>query len=479
MVKALLLIALLVNGTANAAALIAQLDKTESALGEPVSLTIQARGLSLDTLDITPLVASFEVFARTLSRSADSETLVLTLYPRMTGALRIPALQVGTLRTVARLMNVTDGSATVPRVTANWTLDPVAPLVNQPTRLTLSICDDGSLQWQRPLLPTRSGRLLRALGEAEGRGERVGEPCTLHQYHWSLIATQSGTATLRVPMLDAGRFGQRLRFPGPERAFQATGLPAWLPEHVPPVAPHIQSGPLPSRWPLQRPLAWHFQVTGGYSAEGLKALIDLQLHASSALGMYPPLIEEVAMDDAASPLSRYDVTLFVQPRESGSITLPTLRLPWYDGSRQQLASAVVSARTLTVFDPRWILGQQAAAGLAGLLLLGGLFWQIRRMVSWRLARRRGLRAIRQAHDVEALAQALRQFSLTGQAAAPSLGEWVRRLRQEGVACEVKDVVSQLEQQQFGLAACSLDELKQNFLRVLAPARPRKVLRGRR
>ena len=89
MVKALMLMALLACNAASAASLTAQVDKSAVALGEPVSLSVQARGLSLDTLDITPLLARFDVFARTLSRGTDSETLVLTLYPRVAGALRI------------------------------------------------------------------------------------------------------------------------------------------------------------------------------------------------------------------------------------------------------------------------------------------------------------------------------------------------------------------------------------------------------
>ena len=73
--------------------LTAQLDRTTVALGEPVSLTVQARGLNLDALDVGPLGARFDVSGRTLSRDADSETLVLTLYPRAAGVMHIPSLQ--------------------------------------------------------------------------------------------------------------------------------------------------------------------------------------------------------------------------------------------------------------------------------------------------------------------------------------------------------------------------------------------------
>ncbi len=475
MVRKLLFLALLVNGMVHAASFTARLDKSAITLGEPVSLTLEAKGLSLDELDITPITSHFDVAARTLSRGTDTETLVLTLYPRGSGVLRVPSLQVNAQRTAMLALNVAEGSETVSRVSASWSLTPASPLVNQPTRLTLSICDDGSLQWQRPALPTATGRLLRTLGEEEDEGRHGEAPCTLHQFHWSLIATQSGPTSLGIPMINANRFGQRLRFPGPMVEYQVRALPAWLPDAAPPVEPLVRAEPLPSRWPVNRPLSWRFQVTGGYSVEGLKTLLDLQLRESPELGLYPPLIEAVAMDDRASPLSRYAVTLYFQPRQSGELKLPVVRLPWYDAAQGQLVSTDIQARLLTVFDPFWRKLAWVASGIGGVLLLGGLIWQVRSMVRWRLARRQGLQRIRQAQDVAGLAQAVRQFSLTGQTAALSLGDWVRQMQQEAVACEVAAAVSQLEQQQFGQATLSLVELKQIFLHALARTRPKRSL----
>lgn len=482
MVRLGMLMVLLGCSAAHAASLSAQLDRATAALGEPLSLTVEARSLDLDALDLTPLDAHFEIFARTRSRGADSETLVLTLYPRMTGALPVPPLQLDTRRTPVLPLTVTDGSDAIPRVSAHWTLEPAetepnqgrpgAPLrVSQPARLSLSICDDGSLQWQRPALPPQTGRVVRALGEDEGEGVRAGETCILHRFHWALLATREGAATLDIPMLDASRFGQRLRFPGPSLNFEAAALPAWLPEHVPPVAPVVRADPLPARWPLQRPLSWRFEVTGGYSADSLKALLDLQLRESAALGVYPPLIEAVPPDDLNSPLSRYAVTLFLRPRESGTVTLPALNLSWYDPARGRLASRALSGHSIEVFDPRWRLVGQMAGGLAGVVLLVVLTWQVRRTARWRLARRHGLRAIRQARDVSELAQAVRRFSLAGRPAASSLREWQRRMAQETGACDVAGAVCLLEQQRFGQTAPTLAVLQQALLQELAKARP--------
>ena len=473
MVRKLLSMALLANGMAHAASLTAQLDKSAITLGEPVSLSIQAKGLSLDMLNITPLTASFDVSSRTLSRGTDSETLVLTLYPRATGALMVPPLQLQTLRTAAQALKVVDGSDTVPRVTAIWVMDHVAPWVNQPIRLTLAICDDGSLQWQRPGLPISSGRLLRVLGEEEGEGKRGDEPCTLHQFHWSLIATQGGAAVLEVPMLNATHFGQPLRFPGPSLNYRAQALPPWLPKLAPPVAPKVLAVPLPTRWPLNRPLNWRFQVTGGYSVEGLRSLLELQLRDTPDLGIYPSLIEAVSLDDPASPLSRYDVTLFFQPRKRGVLSLPVLRLPWYDTIRGQLMGTELKANTLTVFNPRWKWAAYLVGGGLGALLLGILIWNMQQAIRWRMARRRGLSRIRQAETVEALAHAVRQFSLSGLPVAPSLGAWKQRLQQEAMRCPVDEAVSRLAQCQFGPRRVELSELQQALLQALAQTRPRR------
>jgi hypothetical protein len=472
MVKPFLVLILLAAGGVDAASLRAQLDRSTAALGEPLSFSVQAQGVSLDALDVAPLMADFEVFSRTLSRSTNSETLVLTLYPRKAGSLQLPALTLETRRTAAQQITVTEGSDSVPRVTATWVLEPPAPRVGEPARLSLAICDDGGLQWRRPMLPIQSGHTLRALGEEQGPTEHAGEPCTLQRFHWALLPTRAGAASIDLAMLDASRFGQRLRFPGPSITYRATALPAWLPAQVPPVAAQIVAEPLPARWPLGRPLGWRFEVSGGYSADGLKALLAPQLRDSPALGLYPPLVEVMENEDMNSPLTRHVVTLFWLPRASGDVIVPTLRLPWYDTERGRLAASVVEGKTLAVFDPRWQRARQVAGALASLVLVVASVWQLRRMLGWRLARRRGLRAIRTAGDVACLARSVRGFSLVGEDTAASLGDWQRRLRRE-TGEDVAAAVRQLEQQAYGLVRSDLDALKQAFLRPLSAVRPKR------
>jgi hypothetical protein len=468
-----LLLAAAWSGSALAAALEARLDRPASLLGEAVSLTVEARGLELDGLDLTPLEAEFEIFARTLSRASASQTLVLTLYPRVSGVLRIPPLPLGAQRTGALSLAVTTVREDRSPVAIDLQLTPAAPWVGGPARLSLSMCDNDGLRWQRPVLPTGSGRVLRALNEDEGPAEVAGVRCTRKRFHWALVPTQSGAARVVMPMLDAGLFGQRLRYPGPALEYVAGALPAWLPEAIPPLAPSVQAAPLPARWPLQRPLAWQIEIEGAYSADGLKSLLAMQLRETPELGVYPPLIEPLAPADPASPQTRHRVTLTLQPRTRGEWVLPVLNLPWYDPVRERLDRRTVPAQSITIFDPRLQTARRAGAGLVGLALLLVLGRVLQRALRWRLRRRRGLQAIRQAQDTAQLMQAVRRFSLLGHAPAPSLGAWLDRLQQETGDLAAVDAVRRLEQQQFGHAPTDLPALRQAFVDALARVRPRR------
>lgn len=470
-----LLLAAAWSGGALAAALEARLDRPASLLGEAVNLTVEARGLELDGLDLTALDAEFEIFARTLSRAPASQTLVLTLYPRVSGALRIPPLPLGAQRTGALSLAVTTGNEDRSPVAIDLQLTPAAPRVGEPARLSLSVCDNDGLRWQRPALPVGSGRVLRALNEDEGPGEVAGVRCTQQRFHWALVPTQSGAARVVLPMLDAGLFGQRLRYPGPVLEYVAGALPAWLPEAIPPLAPSVQAMTLPARWPLRRPLTWQIEIEGAYSADGLKSLLAMQLRETPEFGVYPPLIEPLTPADPASPQTRHRVTLTLQPRASGELVLPALNLPWYDPVRERLDSRGVPAHSIAIFDPRMETARRVGAGLVGVALLWMLGRLLQRAVRWRLRRRRGLQAIGQAQDSAQLMQAVRQFSLLGDTPAPSLGAWLDRLQQETdeQAAAAVDAVRRLEQQQFGIAPPDLPALRQAFVDALARVRPRR------
>lgn len=471
-----------------AAALRAEIDAPVVALGEPLTLTLTAPDGALDALDLTPLVRQFQIGGRTLNRGPGGDTLTLTLYARAAGAVELPALSAGSARSQPLRVTIRDGSDSVPRVALGWTLASARPWVNEPVRLSLAVCDDGSLQWRRPTLPVASGRLIEPRGETVADGVHDGLACTVHRFDWSLTATRPGRFVFDAPMVAATRFGQPLRFPAPDLKFEARALPPWLPADVPPVAPRVVQQPLPHTGAIGRPVRWRFAVTGGYAGQALETLIETQLRETEAYRFYSVELTPAMPDDPDSPLTRFDVTLHVEPLRRGALELPVLVLPWYDAGTGRLESVAVRAAQMRIVDPRLRLAGGLASLAAGGLLLFLVGRHALRAWRWRRRRRAGLDDVARATSLEALGAAVRRFSLTREAEAPSLGAWLRAHCADGAdgadggPSEIAALVAQLERAQFAAppepvseaaarADADLPALRRAFVAALARLRP--------
>ncbi len=456
---------LLLSTAGNAAGLKTQLDHTTLALGEPLTLTLI--GAALEQIDLAPLAADFEVRGRTLSRSGDAETLVLTLYPLHQGRLDLPALPAGAARSQPARVTVTAGSADTPQVLFRVESDPAAPIQRQPTRLTLEACDDGSLDWKRPPLPLHAALHHRPLGEEQFDLERDGVRCTAHRWHWMVIPTQAGPLQLSLPMLEAGKFGRQLRFPAPAVAFTVAAVPAWLPLHVAIGQPRLTAEKPPATWPVQRPLAWRFEVVGGYSEEGLKALLALQLHHQPGFNTYAPTLETPPGEDRNSPLTRLRVTLYADARETGPLRLPALTLPWFNPAGGRLESLALGGGEVNIVNPvidflaRWL------TRLVGVALLAASFAWAARKLAWRWRKRRGLAELAASSDTETLLRAARGFSLGAHPhPAATLGLWRDRLRVEARCEGLDELVAALERARYGGVPGDFTALRARALRVL-------------
>ncbi len=454
-------------------ALTAQLDHKTLALGEPLTLSLSGHAATLDAIDLAPLQGDFEVFARTLSQSETQGILQLTLYPLKTGRLTIPALGGGRERSRPLAVEVTSGSSDMPAVRMRLYTEPAQPWVRQATRLTLELCDDGSLQWQRPKLPLSGQMQQRALGEEQIEIEQDGVRCTAQRYHWAVLPTQAGVIRVELPTLEASKFGRRLRLPPPVARFAAAPVPAWLPLNVPVGKPSLKAEALPETWPLQRPLAWRFTVEGGYSVDGLKALLALQLQPHATWRAYPPTVESLAPEDRNSPLTHLAVTLHALPDTSGPLAAPKLALPYFDPGSARLEQLALALPPLQVYDPFWRKLGQTAALVAGALALLVLLQWLYREWQWRRRRDATLLAIENAADPAELGLLLRGFSLSPRPAAPTLGAWLSRMhgQWQGTAA-LADLVAALEARRYDLQYIPLADLKRQATTAIAGLRPR-------
>lgn len=475
MVTRLLLALLLCLSAAGiqAASIRLQLDHASIALGEPLQLSLsQAAATSgLDSLDTTPLSTDFEILARTLNRSDDGETLTLTLYPLRSGRLEIPSLRTATAHTPQTRVTVTPASADTLPVRFSLATDPTQLIQRQPARLTLEIDDDGGLNWQRPELPSRTGLQLRALGKEQLSLERDGVRVTAHRFHWALIPTAAGELDLELPMLEADKFGQRLRFPPPTTNLTAQATPAWLPQEAAVGRPEVALTPLPANWAMQRPLAWRFEVIGGYSERALKTLLQLQLAPYAEFNAYPPSVELLPNEDVNSPLTRLAATLILQPRASGKFQLPDIALPYFDPASQTLQSLQLTPGKVMIYNPLLERLRDFGLLLLGAMLLPWAGWRLQRRLARHRARRHALARIEQADDLPALIAAIKAYSpQPGTRPAATLGIWRSRVSTQGDGQPLARLVIALEDAHYGRAASELDTLKQLAITTLKQRR---------
>ncbi len=439
------------------------------ALGEPVALNIIARADLLEALDLASLEKDFEVRDRTQGSDGKEASLSLTLYPLRTGRIVLPGLG---LSMRAPTVTVAEQSETVPKVRFLVETMPGQYHVREPMRLTIEACDDGSLMWQRPQLATQEGLFMRPLNQEQVEVERAGERCTAHRWHWSVLPTAAGETPLPLPMLEANKFGQRLRFPPPRVRLSALPVPNWLPLDAAIGRPEIAAAPLPAEWPLDRPLGWRVEISGGYSASALSNLLRLQFAHLPQFSGYQPAVEELAGD---SGVPRYAVTIYAVFNERGETQLPDLVLPWYDPAGGLLQQAKLNGVNLKIVDPArqrllaWLLG---LLGSMAVLVLGYLVW---RPLDWRLRRYRALAELKRVTDVSALARQLCAFSLRRKALpVATLGEWRQRMTREMEAPGLAELVTAVEAARFGEAEVKWDALLRQAVDCLAAARPRRA-----
>jgi hypothetical protein len=448
-------------------------DKRELVLGEAATVTIRGPVNSLDALDIVPLNRDFEIRSRSLSRGEADEVLTLVLYPLHAGMIALPVLESKAGRTLALKLNVLEESEALPRIRWRAAFEPAVPKVREPLHFVLEACDDGSLEWKRPLLRTLAGLHLRDLGEEQTEVERDGVTCTAHRWHWALQALSPGMHNLPLPMIEAGKFGQNLRYVPPVAAFNASPIPAWLPEEAAIGRPRIQAPLLPREWPLQRPLARRIEVDGGYSPTAIKQLLNMKLAAHPAFSAYPPAVEILPQDSPGSPNIRLAVTLYVVPHATGELAFPELVFPYLDPASGRLETLRLAGGQVEIFNPLHAKLWRAGGFLLALLVLVVAGGRLKKAINWRRARRQGLSAVVHANDLATLNHGVRSFSLVpGSNAAPTLGAWQERMEDEARCEECGVLVARLQQACYGPANATLEDIRNLALTILTRTRPR-------
>ncbi|KAF2405741.1 hypothetical protein PSAN_56310 [Pseudomonas antarctica] len=466
----LLLLLALTAGHAQAANLVASVDRSRLNSGETVELTVQSSDVTqFGKPDLSPLEAQFEVSGTrqinqltTLGGDNHATTRwIITLLPKENGTVVIPPLQVGELKTQPISLQVVETasqntSAELAPVFIEANLDQSSVYVQAQALLTVRVYHSVSLYDDSSLTPLQiPDARIEQLGESRTyekvinsiRHGVIETRYAIYPQHSGalMIAAQTFSATLvesRPPQentLQGTKPGKLIHVSSANLPLTVKPKPAMYPADAPWIP--ARSLTLTEAW---NPEPEHVQVGDSLTrsltvkAEGLSSA---QLPAQpstdiNGLRRYPdqPVLDNQNNDHGLTG-SREDREALV-PTRAGAVELPAVDVVWWNTHEDHLERTSLPARTLQVAtnpslvvdtpatptvitapdDDRLWLWQLSTLIFACTTLLGfGLWWRARRQPAVQRAAQTGpsprsllddLKRATQANDPQATRQAL-------------------------------------------------------------------------
>ena len=490
MVKKLWLLSLLVvfagsglvgSGLAHAGAnLSIKLDKKTLALGEPLILEIRAVELNapLSGIGLDKLKQDFNVFSVSSNvqsslakgRRIRSESMTLTLYPLRSGKLHIPALTFKGFTSLPQTVFVLEKSKHVPRVFMKAAMDTPRPQVRQAATLTLDVYDDGSLQWTSPKVVLAEGAHQRLLADSQQEEELDGVRYIVHRYAWALMPLREGRIVVEFPLLDAFKFGNRLRYAVAPLKFNATPVPAYLPVYVPIGKPIIAVQELPKEIAVDRPINWVISVQGsGISEAGLSKLFSY-IHSNADLRFYPLQINNTGNGGLAIAEQNFEITLPFVPLHTGLRPMPEIALPYFDPVSARVEMIVIPSVAVEIYSPTWRTIKKISIRMFVLFgIIGTLFALVKRL-KLRNAMKIKLLVVKHAVSTQQLKQALLNYEIFDNKPCMTLQQWLAKMQPKYIVDErLHGLVMKISDSSYGLKEGGLEmsELATNAAQCLS------------
>ncbi len=377
----------------------ASLDASQVAVGETVQLTLERDGQTGGQPDITSLQQDFDILGTSSSTifqlvngSASEKTqVVLTLAPKVTGHLTIPPLSWNGEQSRPLSLDVTGpggtgqpgatGAPAAAAVFMETSASPQQPYVEGAVHLTVRLFMAEPLYHANLELPESSDVVVKRLGSDESsEAERNGQNYQVVTRQYVLFPLHSGKLTLPSPVLDAdvtvtqpssapGRdpfsgifggspFGGMLRTVRPIRL---SGTPIVLSVRPRPAAA-VGNYWLPAS-AVRLSVAWNPPRLSAQAGDPLTLDLDLQatgltaaqlpdlsslLRLPSGLKAYPdqPKLDDSTLDGKL--VGSRDQTIALMADSPGRYTIPALTVKWWDTQANQLRTATLPTRTLTI-----------------------------------------------------------------------------------------------------------------------------------
>lgn len=388
-----------------AAGLLADPDRTRLGANETLTLRLIAEGRVQGEPDLSSLEKDFEILSRTTSTRTtivngdmtQSREWVLELAPRRTGALAIPSLALGGERSQSVPIQVDPADQAAagagPRpLFLDAQADTQTPYVQQPILYRVKVYYRDPPRRATLSEPQADGATIEQRGDDQSYPEQVdGLRYTVIERRYLVVPQRSGPITLKSPRLDAlvqdnrpgvrrspfadldqmlgGQVfqglpgmadlgaGSRVVERGPDITLDVrsqpggTGLP-WLPAQS--IQLSDQWSPSPPRLRVGEPVTRTLTITAQGATAAQLPTLDMGAPEGAKVYPEPPTVEDLAGGGPPAAVKTHKVALV--PTRAGPLTLPEIRLSWWDTGEDRPRVAVIPERTLEV--------EPAAAGMA-------------------------------------------------------------------------------------------------------------------
>lgn len=381
----------------------ARLDRTKVSEGETVVLIITVPGGSSGDPDLSALAKDFDLVNQSQGmqmsmingRSSSSRNWQLVLAPRHTGTIAIPPIPVGGEATKALSLEVLpagQASQAGPAAPVMIEIDlaPKQAYVQQKLVYTARILSRVPLRQVRIAEPRSADAIIEPLGtETEYTTQRDGQQYRVSERRYAVFPQRSGELKIEGPLLAAevpdpnargGRagqpFGGRDPFADFDRLFGRAGVPGfgslfeqgrpiqlrgaaqtlevraqpanggtpWLPAESVTLNETWSSNPPVFR--VGEPVTRNLVIT----AQGLSAtqLPELDPETPQGVKAYPDKSQVQARVDGDTLIAQKVLRTALVPSQAGRVTLPAVRLAWWDTAADAPRVAELPAREVEV-----------------------------------------------------------------------------------------------------------------------------------
>ena len=355
--------------------LTATVDKNPAMLDESITLTLEANAaLPRDAFDTSVLEQDFKVVRTSVSnqmrkinlRESVSTTWTTILFPRTTGRLRIPAINIHSIQSAPidiLVVPVSQASAQTRDIFMSAEVLPEQGYVQQQltyqVKLFLAVeLERGSLQ-----VPTVDNVMMQQMGEdLETTAIQNGKRYRVIERNFSIIPQQSGVLRLPSPIFEGSiRTRNRGSFGGlfnPSKAVNQIGPEVTI--DIKPIPQGYNEAWLPSEF-VQINESWSTDLSNFTVGEPITRTITL-----SAIGVdgsvlpsiddrLPPSIKAYSDQPQLNTVNK-DNTLIAQkvtnialvPSREGNFVLPEIKVPWFNTLTQTTEYAIIPAQAIFV-----------------------------------------------------------------------------------------------------------------------------------